>query len=144
RRLAGTDGLVDPRRAGHEVAAATRDPGCRTVVSARNSAVEDVDRQDEGLRVAGPVAADARVAGPAGETGGARGRDASRHAAAVVADEVTAALTGPGPDWVDAGVEAVAADRHLPLRRAGRVAGEAHDARGVVLRAAGGRWVRRV
>ena len=65
-----------------------------------------------------PVPADIVVAGAAGEAV----VYAARHAAAVVPDEVAGAR--PGANRIDAGVEAVSADRHLPLDRAGRIARE--------------------
>ncbi len=135
--VAALDRLPDAGRPVDEVTAPTRRACRSTVVASRHSAVEEVEGLSERPRVAAPAAGDALVAGPAGEAV----RDAARHAAAVVADEVARARARS--DRVDAGVEPIAADRHLPLRGAGRVAAEAHDARRVVLGAAGRRRVRR-
>src|SRR5207253_11012733 len=88
---------------------------------------------------------DTAVAGPAGETGVAGVADAARHPTAVVGHEVAGVLAGRGAaaDRVDAGLEAVPADRDLPLHGAGSASGEAGHARAVVLRATRGRRARR-
>src|SRR5581483_1488748 len=67
------------------------------------------------------------------------GARAPIEAAAVVSDEVAEARARS--HRVDACVEAVAAGHGLPLRRAGRGAGEADHARRIVLSASGRRRI---
>src|SRR5206468_2948549 len=67
--------------------------------------------------------------------------DAAREAAAVVA--LPEAKTRAGADRIDARIETVAAEAHLPLHRSGGTSAERGGARAVVLRAAAGLRTRR-
>src|SRR4029079_19534814 len=103
----------DTCRAVDEVTAAAGSSCQRTVVAAGDPAVEEVEGMRERSRVTAPRPCHGRVARAAVQAG--RARDAAVHAAAVVTHEIPRAERAA--NRVDACVEAIAADRHLPLSR---------------------------
>ena len=112
------------------MAAPAVDAGGRTVVAARNAAVEEVEGQNERLRVAGPAARLlVHVAPPTVQLLMQRLRPP------LLLPWQKRRLV-PVADGIDAGVESVAAEAHLPLHRAGRAPAKRHRAGAVVLRAA--------
>src|SRR4029077_11428781 len=111
--VAAPDRLPDACRPVDEETAPTRRACRSTVVASRNPAVEEVEGLRERPGVVAPAAGDSLIAGSAGEAV----RNAARHVAVVVADEVARAKARS--DRVDAGVDPISADRHLPLRGAG-------------------------
>ena len=86
----------------------------RTIIAARNTAMENIPRQNERLRIAGPPWADAR---PTRSASGAIA-DAPAQATAIVAFEE--AKTRPRSHRIDAGKKSVTAEPFLPLHRTRR------------------------
>src|SRR5205814_285507 len=102
--IASVDCLPHPRSAGNQMAAPTRNAGCRTIVASRDASVKQVVRKNERLGVAGPAATHAA---PTGAGIGAV-TNATVKSAAVIALEK--AQTRPCANRINPRIEAVSAN----------------------------------
>ena len=121
-------------RAGNEIAAPAGNTSRRTIVAARNAAMENVVWKNERLCVTRPATS---AAAPTGIRIGAIAHAPVKATAVITLEK---AQTRPSADRINARVESVTADVQLPLHGAARGTGKCHRTGTVVLRAAARLW----